>query len=197
MRKKNPVLFFLLKALLIFGLLSFPIKLLTVGYAKYYCKLSNSLFGNFQETGFAKFTSLNPPSKVYIEVGNASQKSADGTYKTAISRINIRYRGYIPLILFLSLTLAYPGSKKRKLFSCLIGFVILSCLAMFNQWIQLMYMCEQNTWLSLIDFTPESQKRIEFLNENFANYNGTTMIIVIAAWFLTTFRKCDLEKLRG
>ncbi len=197
MKKKNPVLFFLFKALLAFGLLSLPIKLLNVGYANFYCKLSNSLFGTFQGTGFAKFTIANPPSMVYIVVGNTAQKNADGTYKAATSRIKIRYRGYIPLILFLSLVLASRSSRKRKLFSSLVGFAILSGFAMFNQWIQLVYMCEQNEWLSLFDFTPGSQKRIEFLNENVANYNGTTMIVVIVTWFLTTFRKSDLEKLRG
>jgi len=53
------------------------------------------MFGTFRGTGFSKFTIAKPPSKVYIEVVNDALKNVDGTYKTATSRIKIRYRGYI------------------------------------------------------------------------------------------------------
>ena len=195
MIKRKPVLFFLLKAFLVFSLFALPLKIYNDAYSKMYRSISNSIFGKFHGTGFSQFLVTDVPFKVFIHVGNTQLKGQDGSYKTATSRVNIRYRGFLPTILFLSLLIATPIPIKRKIVSALIGFSLLTIMVLFIQWIHLLYMCQENKWLGLSEFSPGTERKIEFLYAHMANYNGTTMMFVVVIWLLTSFRKEDLNKL--
>ena len=151
------------------------------------------LFGNFQETGFARFSLTKSQTNLHIVIGNAAQRQANGMTDSAESDTNIRYRGFIPTILFLSLVLSSPISRKRRLFAALLGFVLLTCFIMIKQWIHIMYICQQKSSLKLYEFSPEVSKKIVNLFFSFANYNGSTLVFVFAVWLLVTFRRGDLE----
>lgn len=116
---------------------------------------------------------------------------------TAIADVNLRYRGYMSTAYLIALILASPISNKRKLFASITGIIILTAIIMFKQWLHLLYMCEQASWLSLYEFTPRERSRIEFLFNNFANYSGSTLIMVIPVWLLSCFRRDDMELGKG
>ena len=129
----------------------------------------------------------------HVQIGNTTKILRDGTTTLANADFNTRYRGYIPTVFFISLLLASPIPWKRKLFSFIAGMILLTAVIMLKQWIHLMYICQQTDFLSLYNFTPEEQKKLDFYYVNFANYSGSSLIIVIVIWLLVTFRKSDLE----
>jgi hypothetical protein len=197
MLQTKPVIKFLLKAILIFSLLALPFSMYDATYGKLYKGVCKMFLGKFQGTGFALFTIKKPPTNLRIEIGNLAQAGPDGRTLTAFDNANIRYRGYIPTILFLSLVIASPISRKRKLLSTLIGLVLVTGFVILKQWIHIVYMCKQKPELSLYTNTFIDAKNVESLFFNFANYNGSTMIFAIAIWILVSFRKSDLEMIKA
>ena len=196
MLRTKPILLFLFKVILVFGLLVAPFTFYDVTYGKFYRSVCKSLFGKIKETGFARFSQTKTPEEMHIEIGNAAQRQSNGMTNTAIADVNLRYRGYMSTVFLIALIIASPITTRRKIFSALAGLAILTGILMFKQWIHILYMCEQVSWLALYDFTPHEKQRIEFLFNNFANYSGSTLIMVIPVWILVCFRKSDLELIK-
>jgi hypothetical protein len=193
--RNKPVLLFALKLLFYFSLLAAPISFFDSAYGNYYRSLSKLCFHNFYATGVSVFSKTRNPQVTRIDLGNRVNKHANGAIDTATSEFNTRYRGYIPTILFLSLLLATPISGKRKLFAAVSGVILLTVAVMLKQWIHLLYMCVQASWLKLFEFTEKENERIIFIYTNIANYNGPTLIFAIAVWILVSFRKIDFDTL--
>ncbi len=192
---QNKIVFlFLIKAVLFFCVLAIPWSIYDKVYGNFYRGIANTVFNKFHKTGFAKFTPAKPAYMTHVEVGNR-KPSTNVAVSNVAADFNTRYRGYIPTAFLISLILASPVKTKRKIVSLFTGIFILTIVIMIKQWIHLLYMCDQGTWLMLYDFTPAQKEKILWWYLNFANYSGSTLIIVIAVWILVSFRKNDLELL--
>ena len=196
MRKNKLVFLFILKSIVIFSILALPFGFFDTAYAKFYSGISKICFKKFDRTGFAVFSITKPATNMHIELGNQLQANSSGMVRTATSDVNIRYRGYIPTIFVLSLILASPVSRKRKLYSILFGIFLITVFVMIKQWIHIVYMCHQQNWISLYSFSPGTQKTFKFLYLDFANYNGSSIIFSIVIWILVTFKRRDLENFK-
>jgi len=197
MLQNRPVLIFLLKAIIIFCVLAIPLSIYDRVYGNFYRGVGNTVFAKFHKTGFARFTASKTSFMTHVEAGNKMPTYNNVPIANVSADFNTRYRGYIPTAFLVSLILASPLKTRRKIFSLFTGIFILTAIIMIKQWIHLLYMCEQGTWLLLYNFTPEQKERIEWWYHNFANYSGSTLIIVIAVWILVSFRKSDMEALTG
>ena len=112
MLRSKTLLLFLLKAVIIYGLLSLPLSFYDEVYGNFYRKVAEVFFSKFRETGFVKFSECKEPAKTHINVGNYALVRPDGSCDTATADINTRYLGFIPTILLISLVMASPVSWK-------------------------------------------------------------------------------------
>ena len=193
MLRNKTLLLFLLKALIIYVLLSLPFSFYDEGYGNLYRKMSGALFGKFREKGFVIFNESKEPATTHINVGNCTQIHPDGSCNTASADMNTRYLGFIPAILMISLTLASPVPWKRKLIALLAGLILLTLLIIFKQWIALLAICEQNPWLDLTNFTGTTKKLLAFTNTFISSYSSTILYFVVPIWLLVTFRLEDFK----
>ena len=193
MLRSKTLLLFLLKAVIIYGLLSLPLSFYDEVYGNFYRKVSEVFFSKFRETGFVKFSECKEPAKTHINVGNYALVRPDGSCDTATADINTRYLGFIPTILLISLVMASPVSWKRRLIALVAGLILVTLLIIFKQWISLLWLCEINTWLPLTNFTGASKKLLTFANTFISDSASTVLYFVVAVWLLVTFKAEDFK----
>ncbi len=188
---------FLLKAVVLYGLLSAPLAFYDEAYGDFYRKVADQCFGHFRGPGFAKFNEMKDPAMTHTNIGNYTLALADGSFDTAAVDINTRILGYLPTILLISLVLASPVPWRRKLFALATGFVLVMLLIIFKHWISILYQCEQNPWLKLTNFTGTGKKIFDFTNAFISTSSFTVPYFVVGIWLLVTFRMEDLKAYTG
>jgi hypothetical protein len=193
MLNKKTLLLFLLKAVLLYGLLAAPLSFYDKGYANFYRACGKVFFSTFRATGFVQFMEEEKHEITRVIIGNYSLRRPDNTVVAFAFEINTRYLGYMPTILLICLVLASPVPWKRKLISLVVGFTLVTALIMFKQWIELLTLCEQNSWLQLTSFSPTQKKFLDMANKGFSLAASTILYFVVAIWLLVTFRLDDLK----
>jgi hypothetical protein len=191
--RSKTLLFFLLKAAIIYGVLSLPLPFYDAAYGKFYRKLALSFYGDFRETGFVKFREMPDPVKTRVNLGNKLQIRPGQKTRTAYVDINTRYLGYIPTILIASLVLASPVPWKRRLIALAAGLFLVTLMIMFKQWIALLWLSEVSPFLELTHFTGISKKILTFFNTFIAEFSSSLLYFVVGVWLLVTFRISDFK----
>ncbi len=193
MLRSKTLILFLLKALLIYGLLSAPLTFYDKSYGDFYRKVAGMFFSKFRDTGFVKFKEWKDPATTHVNLGNYALVRQDGTSKTAYVDINTRYLGYLPTILLISLVIASPVSWKRRLLALISGLVLVMMLVMFKQWIALLWLSHETPWLQLTNFTGTGKTVLTFLNTFISVSSSSVLYFVVAIWLLVTFRVEDFK----
>lgn len=192
MLKRNPVIFFFLKALLVYALLAFP-SFLSKGYEKFYRSVSRTFLSTVRGTGFCVFESKNDISDTEIIIGNKTQLDENQRTRTMNIPVNSHQDGYLPTILLLSLILASPIPVRRKGRALIIGFVLMTAFVLFKVWIRIMYTCDTNPWLQLTNPSNSQMKIVSFIKVNFVTYGAPSLTLTVILWLLISFTKNDVE----
>ena len=194
MFKSKTLALFLLKAVVIYGLLAFPFSFYDQLYGDFYRKLAGTFFNTFRETGLVKFREGTKPELTHINIGNrALPRGPGGAIKTLPIDINTRYLGYLPTILLISLVLASPVPWKRKLMALALGLALVTLLVLFKQYISLLWRCDQNPWLQLTDYGEKGKTLLNSAYRFIATTSSSVLYFVVAIWLLVTFRLDDLR----
>ena len=193
MLQSKTLILFLLKALVIYALLSAPLSFYDSNYGTFYRKVAGVFFSKFRETGFTKFREWKEPAATRVNIGNYKLVRPDGTSRTAFLDFNTRYLGYLPTILLISLVLASPVPWKRKTIAMVVGLTLVMLLVMFKQWIALLWLSEENPWLELTHFTGTGKSILAFLNSFVSVSSSSVLYFVVAIWLLVTFRMEDFK----
>lgn len=196
MLKTKPLLLFLIKAVIIYALLAAPFSFYDTAYGKFYRAAGKIFFNKIKSTGFVLFSEGRENYITHINLGNDALVRADKTTDTVMDDINIRFRGYLPTVLFIALVIAAPVPIKRKFMSLLTGLMLLTGLLMLKQWIHILYLCDRNPWLALYSFSNSEKKMIDFIYENYVITIPPTLFLTVAIWLIVTFRKDDLKLLK-
>jgi len=194
MLRSKTILLFLLQAFIIYGLLSLPFSVYDDAYGNFYRKMARSCFGEFRDNGFVKFSECREPKVTLENIGNYTLVHPDGSAKTATDTFNTRYLGYIPTILLISLVLASPVPWKRRLISLAAGLILVTLLILFKHWLRLLWLCNENTWLQLTNFTDTNNKLFNFIYNFISVSSSTVLYFVVAIWLLVTFRAGDFKE---
>ena len=192
MLQSKQIVFFFLKALVIYGLLVLPLSFDT-SYAKFYRVCGKQFFGKIQGKGFVMFNESKGKYDTRIIMGNYAQVLPNGKAAVVSRPLSVHYMGYMSTILLVSLVLATPIVWKRKLVSLIIGLVLLTLFIMFKQWIHLLFLNISNPWLRLYQFNDAQKTIIEYLYPKLADSLGTSWFVVVVIWLLISFRKDDLK----
>lgn len=191
MLRKKTLLFFVLRVIVIYGFFSVPFSFYDDAYGKFYRKVAVVFFKKFRDKGLVVFRETKDPCKTWVDIGSYAIVNPDGTLNTAAIKINTRNLGYFPTILLISLVLASPVPFKRRLIALITGLILVTLLIIFKQWIALLWLCEQNSWLHLTNFTGTGKKLLIFFNSFISVSAGTVLYFVFVIWVIVTFRRED------
>jgi hypothetical protein len=193
MLRSKTLLLFLLKALLIYGLLSAPLTIYDKAYGQFFRKVAEVFFSKIRDNGFVKFKEWKEPSITHVNIGSFALVRPDGTSKTVTNDINTRYLGYIPTVLLIALVVASPVSWRRKLIALPIGLILVTLLVIFKEWISLLWLCDQHPWLQLTTFTDSGRNLLNFTYKFISVSSSSVLYFVVAIWLLVTFRVSDFK----
>jgi len=91
--------------------------------------------------------------------------------------------------------IATPSSLRKKSVALIAGFVLLIAFILLKQWIHLTYMCYKQPWLELVNFSKKGEAKSDYLFNNFANFNGSSLVFVVVLWFVFSLdRKIFVSK---
>jgi hypothetical protein len=193
MLKTRTLLLFLLKASVIYALLSAPLSFYDETYGQFYRNMAGKLLGRFHDSGFVRFSSMSKPEMTHLNIGNYKLALADGSFDTAAVDVNTRILGYLPTILLIALVMASPVPWRRRLLAVSIGWFLVMGLVIFKQYIFILDQCEKNQWLKLTNYTGFSKTLFDFMNTFISTSSFTVPYFVVGIWLLVTFRISDLK----
>lgn len=196
MFKTRTLWLFLLKAAILYGILALPFSFYDRLYGSFYRSMGKCFFENFGDGGVVKFTEEQGIFSTRILILNPAKVRADGALYGGTCNINTRYYGYVPTILLISLIIASPVPRKRKLIALAAGLILLYALILFKQWIILLTLCDQGgSDLGLITFNSFQLKLLRITSNIFYKSVSPVMYFTVVIWLLVTFRMEDFKSL--
>jgi hypothetical protein len=192
MQSKKKILSFLLKAILIYGIFSFPSSWIDNEYGIFYRKIGKVFFNRFSGTGFAIFSETKRPNFTKIAIGNRKLIGKDKKTEVETDELNTRLRGYLPTLLLISLIFASPVPTKSKFYAFAAGFIIIMAFIIFKQWIHCLEMAAEYQKLKITDISGTTRKLVSFLNKSIVISLSPSYTFAVFTWLLVTFRKNDL-----
>lgn len=193
MFRNKTVLIFLLKLLLYCGILAAPLPFYDELYGRFYRYWGQQTFEKFRGDGFVLFREGTSATITEVVMGNYQVRNPNNTARGFKFKINHRYLGYLPTILFISLVLASPVSWKRKIFALVIGLTLVTAAVLFKQWIELLAIADKQNWLKLTDFSPGQKKWLMAAYNGISRAASSLLYLVVALWLSLTFRLDDLK----
>lgn len=195
MRTNKHLWKFLFSALLIYIILALPVVAIEKTYTTFFSKTSSFFLGSFFETGFARYLTNSDPVTVHVQVGNKANKTTENTVRVALTDVKTRIRGYLPTILFVALILASPIPWRPKLLKLFFGFFLLTAFVLFKQWIHILFVIDQNPFLSLYTFNSFEKKVVEFGYTNIITTVGPSLLVAVLIWVLLIYRRKEMSLL--
>src|ERR1035438_2181554 len=102
MSRYKTLLFFVLKAIVIYVFLTAPFPFYDEMYGKFYRSCGKICFDKFHGKGITRFSEGSEKRITRIDVGNISQLDANNQLKTAWVNTETRGFGYLPTVLIIS-----------------------------------------------------------------------------------------------
>ena len=189
MWKSKTILLFLLKAVIIYGIFSLPITYFDEVYGKLYRATCKMLLQRINVNGYAIYSPGESAEFTQINLGNIKLIDKNNQIKTAVTTLNTHRRAYVPTVLLISLVLASPISFLRKLTGTVLGFILISGFLLLKQWVHLLYICTQNDWLKIYEFTEKRKKLIVYIYTDMVGYIGPSLFAVVLIWMSIAFWK--------
>jgi hypothetical protein len=193
---RGPALRFLLRFLVIFGLLIAPWPGLNQAYSGYFQSLGQMVFGSSGES--PRKVTVEPSSgervglDTRIILQNTAFAASDGKKLLRAEEIDSRSIGWVPTALTVALVLATPIPWTRRL-TALAGGLVLIHLFIFlslQSWIW-----NNSPSVSLLTLSSFWQQAVDELNYALMNQLGISFTVPVVIWTLVTFRRQDQNAL--
>jgi hypothetical protein len=200
MRRARPILGFLCRFVVVFGLLVAPWPVWPEIYAQCLAKSATFVYGSFGSKGIVLFASNPPDNKQFdtiIYLGNRETLGADRSGPTATYSFNGRLLAYFPTALIIGLILAMDFGWRRRLGALLWGLVSIHVFIAFLLGLVLCWMCCARPELGLFDVSPFWNSVVSFLFGFFVAHINTRFSAVVLIWILIAFRRDDWFKIPG
>lgn len=129
--------------------------------------------------------------KAIVQAQNTRTKAVDDV--TVKFDVSSWYFGFMPMLLFLCLTLSSPVSLRRLMIGLAIGFVLLASFIGFKTWIFILHKVHGNPWLELTQFTGWSETLLLSVFQLVAHL-GSSLFVSVFVWLATIFRLEDWQE---
>jgi hypothetical protein len=193
---KGPAVKFLLRFLVIFGLLIAPWPGLNQAYSQYFQSLGQLVFNPTGETKrmvvFSPASGQIPGMDTRLTLENAELADASGRGLVKSTEIDARSIGWVPTALTIALILATPIPWTRRLVALAGGIFLIHLFIFFSlqAWIW-----NNSPDLSLLTLSKFEQRVVGELNYALMNQLGISFTVPVVIWTLVTFRRQDQDAL--
>ena len=187
---------FLLRFLVIFGLLIVPWPGLNQAYSQYFQSLGQMVFNPAGETKrmvvFSPASGKIPGMDTRLALENAGLADASGRGPVRSTEIDARSIGWVPTALTMALVLATPIPWTRRLLALAGGVVLIHLFIFFTlqAWIW-----NYSPDVSLLTLSQWQQRVVGELNYALMNQLGISFTVPVVIWTLVTFRRQDQDAL--
>jgi len=195
--KRGPALFFLLRAVVIFGLLIAPWPGWNAAYSRYFQALGEFVLGTSADSGPRKVVIAPSSGKregldTLIILQNTAMTAPDGKRMLRAEEIDSRSIGWVPTALTIALVLATPIPWTRRLMALAGGLVLIHLFILFSleSWLW-----NNATSVSLMALSGFWQQAADALNYALMNQLGVSFTVPVVIWAIVTFRRQDQDAL--
>jgi hypothetical protein len=190
---RNPLVGFLCRFALIYGLLILPWPGWNELYGGYFRALGQMAFSREGEKRIVLFephelhhgfSSLN----TRMTLGNRDLADSSGNGRATSIDLDTRSIGWIPTALTVALILATPVPWRRRVWALLGGFVLIHCFILFSlqTWIW-----DESPGLSLTTPSPFWKEVVDDLEYTLITQLGASFSVPVLIWILATYRRED------
>jgi hypothetical protein len=185
---------FLLRFVVIFGLLIVPWPGWNQTYSHYFQIFGQSLFNS--SSAMPRMIVFQPsPEKdsvrdTRVTLENATLADSNGNGPVRRTELDSRSIGWVPTALTMALVLATPIPWTRRLLALAGGLVLIHLFLIFTLqcWIW-----DNSADMSLLTLSNLGQRVIDEVNYALMNQLGASFSIPIVIWILVTFRRQDVH----
>ena len=193
---KGPAMKFLLRFVVIFGLLIAPWPGLNEAYSHYFQSLGQMVFNPAGETQrmviFSPASGRIPGMDTRLTLENSELADASGKGLVKRTEIDTRSIGWVPTALTMALVLATPIPWMRRLTALAGGLVLIQLFIFFSlqAWVW-----NNSADLSLLTLSNFEQRVIDELDYALMNQLGISFTVPVLIWAIVTFRRQDQDVL--
>jgi hypothetical protein len=209
MCRNSPILGFLCRFAIVFGLLVAPWPGWEETYARLLQKSAAAVYGSFGSKGIVWFKYNQTGRKwlhavldttIFIvnrEQVDKSYYRPDGGFYQVTCEFSSRTMAYIPTALLVALILATGISWRRRLCALTWGLVWIHLLIVFLLGLMIVVKICENPQVDMFAVSPFWHKVVLLLNEFFDNRAGTPSATAVLIWIVVTFRRNDWFSILG
>ncbi len=193
---RGPGLGFLLRFVVIFGLLIAPWPGLNQAYSHYFQSFGQMAFNRSgalpRMVVFAPATDNAAWIDTKMTLENAALVDNTGKGPVKSAEIDSRSIGWVPTALTIALVLATPIPWRRRLLALAGGVVLIHLFIFFTlqSWIW-----DNSADLSLLTLSSVGQRMVGELDYALMNQLGVSFSVPVVIWILVTFRRQDQDAL--
>jgi hypothetical protein len=188
---RDPILWFLLRFLVVFGVLVAPWPGWNGLYAQYFQSLGQvafSLGDANRVVDFKPATGQYPGLDTQVTLGNRALADSSGKALVQRAEIDSRSIGWVPTALTLGLVAATPIPWRRRVTALVGGWVLVHLFIFFTlqAWVW-----NNSSDVSLLALPAFWQRVVGELNYALLNQIGASFSVPVIIWILVTFRRQD------
>lgn len=194
----RPILAFVARFTLVFGLLAMPWPGWPETHAQFVRKSVGLLFRHFGSKGIVVFRPIQEGDSsldTVVYLGNREKLDATQFGLAANLRFSIRYVAYFPAALVVALVVATGIPWRRRALALLSGLAGMHALIVFWVWLMLLSLAHAHPELDLFQLPRFWHAIVTALYEIFVTYLGARFAASVVIWLLVTFRRDDWKKL--
>ncbi len=195
MASRRPILLFLCRFALGFGLLILPWPGWNGIYGRYFRAIGRIVFAENSGRRILRFEpapDARPPLDTSIAIANRDQLDATGRGPVRILSLDTRGVGWVPTALLLALVLASPVSWPRRLSALPGGLLLVHGFIFFSV---AAYIWNESTGLALLSLSPFWKTVAGDLEEILITQIGASFVVPALIWIVVTFRREDFSRM--
>jgi hypothetical protein len=195
MRFRNLILGFLIRFVVVFGLVIFPSATWNELYGQGFRAVGNAVFarddekcvlyfeGHRQTQGFSAVDTR-------IIIGNRHLADNNGKGPAALLVLNTRSVGWLPTALTAALIVATPVPWRRRCWALLWGVLLINAFVLFSVAV---YLWNESTTVSLVTLSPFWKEIADALEYTLVTQMGISFSIPVLIWITVLFRRQDVK----
>jgi hypothetical protein len=188
---RGPGLGFLLRFVVVFGVLIAPWPGWNAAYAQYFQAFGRMVFnlgdGN-RVVDFQPYSGKYASLDTAITLGNRALADRTGLIQARRTEIDSRSIGWVPTALTLALVAATPIPWRRRLMALTGGLILIHLFIFFTL---LTWVWNKSSDVSLLSLSAFWQNAADQLNYALMNEIGASFSVPVIIWILVTFRRQD------
>jgi hypothetical protein len=192
---RSLILGFLIRFVVVFGLLIFPSPTWNKLYGRGFRAVGNAVFarddekcvlyfeGHRQSQGFSAVDTR-------IMIGNRHLVDSNGKGLGALLVLNTRSVGWLPTALTAALIVATPVPWRRRCWALLWGMLLIHSFVLFSV---AAYIWNESTTVSLVTLSPFWKEIADALEYTLVTQMGISFSIPVLIWIAVLFRRQDVK----